>query len=144
MKSAAKRVEERNEGYVLRIEANGQARLKANSTLGLFRGLSTFEQFFYRLPPALDQQRHLQAQLGTDAARRSLIYAPFAPYNIEDYPSFPWRSFLLDTSRHYFPIRALLKHIDTMAMVKLNVFHWSVSQAQGYRVHKAHQNSLLT
>lgn len=142
MENAVKRVEERNEGYVLRIEASGQTRLKANSTLGLFRGLSTFEQLFYRLAPVLDQQRHLQPQLGTDAARRSLIYAPFAPYDIEDYPSFPWRSFLLDTSRHYFPIRALLKHIETMAMVKLNVFHWSVSQDYDIRI--AYRMSLLT
>lgn len=37
------------------------------------------------------------------------VYAPFAPYDIEDRPAFGWRAVLLDTSRHYFGIGAILK-----------------------------------
>jgi hexosaminidase len=53
---------------------------------------------------------------------------------IEDRPRFPWRGLLLDVSRHWMPMEVVLRNLDAMAAVKLNVFHWHLSDDQGFRV----------
>lgn len=96
------------ERYSLSLGTGNKAMLTSNSALGLFRGLSTFGQLFYR--------------------HEEKLYAPFGPYEIHDRPSFGWRAVLLDTSRHFFPIEVLKRQLDIMTMVKLNVLHWLVGQ----------------
>ena len=53
---------------------------------------------------------------------------------IEDHPRFPWRGLHLDVSRHWMPIEVVKRNLDGMAAVKLNVFHWHLSDDQGFRV----------
>ena len=53
---------------------------------------------------------------------------------IEDFPRFKYRGFMLDVSRHFFSIETVKKYIDLMAMYKLNNFHWHLSDDQGWRV----------
>ena len=52
---------------------------------------------------------------------------------IEDSPRFRWRGFMLDVSRHFEPIDVIERTIDGMVVAKLNVFHWHLSDDQGFR-----------
>ena len=71
----------RDESYTLSVPADGRpATLSANTTLGLLRGLSTFQQLWF--------------------AHGSETYMLGAPLSIADAPAFPYRGFMLDTARN--------------------------------------------
>ena len=53
---------------------------------------------------------------------------------IEDYPRFSHRGFMLDCARHFFPLDDIKKVIDSAAFLKLNVFHWHITDDQGWRL----------
>lgn len=53
---------------------------------------------------------------------------------INDAPRFPWRGLMIDVARHYEPLDVLKRNLDAMASVKLNVFHWHLTDDQGFRV----------
>jgi len=100
-----------NESYNLEI-SDKQARLVAPTVVGALRGLETFLQL-------------LQGD-------RDGYYMPAVI--IQDQPRFPWRGLLIDVGRHYEPIEVLKRNLDAMAAVKLNVFHWHLTEDQGFRV----------
>ncbi|KAH9891915.1 N-acetylhexosaminidase [Cubamyces lactineus] len=103
----------RSEGYTLHIPADGStATLSANSTLGLFRGLTTFEQLWY--------------------AYSGQVYTIEAPISIADSPAYPFRGFMLDTSRNYFPVSDIKRTLDAMSWVKMSQFHWHVVDSQSF------------
>lgn len=100
-----------NESYRLDV-TNRQALLTASTVVGAIRGLETVLQL-----------------LSND--RRGF----FLPgVKIEDQPRFPWRGLLIDVGRHFEPVAVLKRNLDAMAAVKLNVFHWHLSEDQGFRV----------
>ncbi|KAK7050523.1 beta-hexosaminidase [Favolaschia claudopus] len=106
-------LETRAEGYTLTIPADGSgAVLKANSTLGLFRGLTTFSQVWYDWK-------------GTG-------YTLSAPFQISDAPKYPYRGFMLDTARNYFPVSDIKRTLDAMSWVKINTLHWHVVDSQSF------------
>jgi hexosaminidase len=100
-----------NESYSLEIN-DKQARLAAPTVVGVLRGLETFLQL-------------LQGD-------RDGFFMP--AIRINDQPRFPWRGLLIDVGRHYEPMEVLKRNLDAMAAVKLNVFHWHLSEDQGFRV----------
>ena len=51
-----------------------------------------------------------------------------------DYPRFQWRGMHLDACRHFFPVSFVKKYIDYLAMYKMNVFHWHLTDDQGWRI----------
>ena len=53
---------------------------------------------------------------------------------IEDYPRFKYRSFMLDVCRHFFSVELIKKYLDLMAAYKLNNFHWHLTDDQGWRI----------
>jgi len=102
-----------NENESYRLEVNDkQARLVAPTVVGALRGLETFLQL-------------LQGD-------RDGYYLP--AIKIQDQPRFPWRGLLIDVARHYEPMEVLKRNLDAMAAVKLNVFHWHLTEDQGFRV----------
>ena len=97
-----------DESYVLDISPE-HAQLTAPTVTGALRGMETFVQL-----------------IGRD------FEAPAV--HIEDHPRFPWRGLMLDVSRHWMPAEVVKRNLDGMAAVKLNVFHWHLSDDQGFRV----------
>ena len=53
---------------------------------------------------------------------------------ISDRPRYSWRGMHLDVSRHFFPKEFIKKYIDCIAMYKMNVFHWHLTDDQGWRI----------
>ena len=53
---------------------------------------------------------------------------------INDYPRFSWRGMHLDVGRHMFSVEFIKKYLDLMAMFKMNVFHWHLTEDQGWRI----------
>ena len=53
---------------------------------------------------------------------------------ITDAPKFGWRGMHLDAARHFMPLEFIKKYIDLLAMHKMNVFHWHLTEDQGWRI----------
>lgn len=99
-----------DESYRLDITAT-EVRLTAANPLGVLHGLQTFLQLVRTTPQGYS--------------------VPAA--SIEDQPRFPWRGLMIDVSRHFIPIPVIERNLDGMEAVKLNVFHWHLSDDQGFR-----------
>ncbi|KAH9850196.1 N-acetylhexosaminidase [Lenzites betulinus] len=103
----------RSEGYALHIPSDGSsATLTANSTLGLLWGLTTFSQLWYEASGE--------------------VYTVEAPVSITDSPAYPFRGFMLDTSRNFFPVADIKRTLDAMSWVKMSQFHWHVVDSQSF------------
>jgi hexosaminidase len=107
------------EGYRLSVEAQ-TVELRASTSTGIFYGIQTLLQLF---PPAIYGQ-----------GPRPGITWTLPQLEIEDFPRFPWRGAMLDCCRHFQPIEFVRKFIDLMALHKLNVFHWHLTDDQGWRI----------
>lgn len=53
---------------------------------------------------------------------------------IQDAPKFDWRGMHLDVCRHFFPVKFIKKYIDLLALYKMNVFHWHLTEDQAWRI----------
>ena len=53
--------------------------------------------------------------------------------SIDDAPRFPWRGLMIDAGRHFQPMDVIKRNLDGMEAVKMNVFHWHLSEDQGFR-----------
>ena len=100
-----------DESYDLTVTDSG-AKLTAPNPLGIIHGLQTFLQLVQITPAG--------------------FAAPAV--TIKDQPRFPWRGLMIDASRHFIPLDVLKRNLDAMAAVKMNVFHWHLSDDQGFRI----------
>ena len=53
---------------------------------------------------------------------------------INDKPRFPWRGFMLDEARHFFGMDTVKRVLDWLAFIKMNTFHWHLTDYQGWRI----------
>ncbi|MFE5593366.1 beta-N-acetylhexosaminidase [Streptomyces sp. NPDC056549] len=112
----------RPEGYRLTVGGPDAAvAIEGGGPAGVFWGAQTLRQL-----------------LGPDAYRKAPVRKKSArdlPYvTIEDAPRFGWRGLLLDVSRHFLPKDDVLRYLDLLAAHKLNVFHFHLTDDQGWRI----------
>jgi hexosaminidase len=99
-----------DESYKLRVTSSS-AEISAQTDVGAMHAMETFLQL-------------VEVQNG--ACRLPAVA-------IDDAPRFAWRGLHLDVSRHFEPIAVIKRTLDGMAVAKLNVFHWHLSDDQGFR-----------
>lgn len=58
----------------------------------------------------------------------------FPAIEIKDEPCFKWRGLMIDVSRHFMHADVIKRNLDAMAAIKMNVFHWHLSDDQGFRI----------
>src|SRR5579872_609152 len=100
-----------DESYKLVVTTKA-ARLTAPNPLGILHGLETFLQL---------------VQPGPNG-----YFVPVV--TIDDKPRFAWRGLMIDVCRHWMPLPVILRQLDAMAAVKMNVFHWHLTDDQGFRI----------
>ncbi len=105
-----------DEGYRLKIKRN-RIIIEANTTTGLFYGFQTL----YQLAP-------------NNINKNNQTKITFSCLEILDYPRFEWRGNHLDVSRHFFDVEYIKKHLDILALYKINKFHWHLTDDHGWRI----------
>lgn len=102
---------EKVDGYSLQVQSKS-AILISNSATGIFYGIQSLRQII------MPDYEGFFVQQGT----------------ILDYPAFGWRAFMLDEGRHFKGKEVVKKMLDEMAYLKMNIFHWHLTEDQGWRI----------
>ncbi|MCC6240227.1 MAG: beta-N-acetylhexosaminidase [Phycisphaerales bacterium] len=113
------------EGYKLEVTCE-RVSLSAPTEAGLFYALQSLVQL---LPVQSLQGRHQTPAAGATGAMLEI-----ANQTIVDWPRFSWRGAMLDVSRHFFNVEQIKQFLDVMALHKLNVFHWHLTDDAGWRI----------
>ena len=108
------------EGYDLAVHKN-RVELKAYRPEGLFYGVQTLLQL---LPPEV---------YSAEKPGENIKWI-IPCLHIFDKPLYEWRGMHLDVSRHFFPVDFIKRYIDLMAMHKMNLFHWHLTDNNGWRI----------
>jgi len=108
------------EGYRLEVQPDATI-IESSYTAGVFYGMQTLRQL---LPVEIEERHSVLNDM--DWHIPCLL--------IEDKPRFPWRGFMLDDGRYFHGKETIYFTLDLMALQKLNVFHWHLTEDQGWRV----------
>ena len=106
------------EGYILDASEN-KIEILGQRPQGIFYGIQTLRQL---LPVGIESSSKINRKW------------PIPCVRIEDFPQFSWRGFMLDESRHFFGKKTVKKMLDIMASLKFNIFHWHLTDDQGWRI----------
>ncbi|MAQ88148.1 MAG: beta-N-acetylhexosaminidase [Candidatus Marinimicrobia bacterium] len=106
------------EGYSLSISANNKLEITSSTYAGLFYGYQTFRQL-------------CGEQLENNSKPTTMV---IPGVDIVDEPTFKYRGMHLDVSRHFFDIDFIKTYIDMIALHKMNVFHWHLTDDNGWRI----------
>ena len=106
------------EGYGLSIDKNNSIEIKSVSYAGLFYGYQTFRQI---CEPDLEGGKNEPS-------------TKIPCLEIVDEPVFSYRGMHLDVSRHFFDVDFIKTYIDMIALHKMNVFHWHLTDDNGWRI----------
>lgn len=104
-----------NSPEAYRLEVNNKTvSITGKSEAGLFYGIQT-----------------LRKSLPSGAENKEIILPAVL---IEDHPRFPYRGMHLDVGRHFFSTDFIKKYIDILALHNINIFHWHLTEDQGWRI----------
>ncbi|MDG1194401.1 MAG: family 20 glycosylhydrolase [Polaribacter sp.] len=109
--AVSKLTTESDESYSLDIKKS-KISINAKTDVGALRGLETLLQLVH--------------------FNKSNYY--FEGVSVNDSPRFVWRGLMIDAARHFQPVDVIKRNLDAMASVKMNVFHWHLTDDQGFRV----------
>ncbi|MFX1477501.1 MAG: beta-N-acetylhexosaminidase [Promethearchaeota archaeon] len=107
------------EGYLLEVYPL-RISISANTPAGIFYGIQTLRQLF---PVELESKKFIENMTWKAPCLK-----------IEDNPRFSWRGYMVDEARHFHGKDVVMKLLDLMALLKMNVFHWHLTDDQGWRV----------
>ena len=99
------------EAYTLKTDAD-RIVITGSDAAGVFYGIQTLRQIIQTKGSQLEIQKA----------------------TITDYPRFAWRAFMLDEGRHFKGAEVVKQLLDQMASLKMNVFHWHLTEDQGWRI----------
>ncbi len=107
------------ENYTLVVSPEKGVRIEALSAAGLARGIQTLRQLF-------------PAEIFCD----KLVQRPWSvpAVEIRDSPEFRWRGLHLDVGRHFFSVDEVCRYIELLAQHRMNMFHWHLTEDQGWRI----------
>lgn len=100
-----------NEAYTLEVNRKGIT-IESETDIGVLHALETLRQLV-----TFNKHEYF-----------------FRGVSIKDAPRFKWRGLMIDVARHFQPVAVLKRNLDAMAAVKMNVFHWHLSDDQGFRI----------
>lgn len=106
------------EGYLFNSNAR-YLKIAAETEAGIFNGLQTLNQL---LPLEIENKKLTEIEWTVPVCK------------IEDKPRFGWRGMHLDVSRHFFDADFIKHYIDLLAFHKMNVFHWHLTDDNGWRI----------
>ncbi|WP_296315831.1 beta-N-acetylhexosaminidase [Winogradskyella sp. UBA3174] len=109
---------ENDEGYSLQILPNS-IEVKAKTDQGAFYAVQTLRQL-------------LSPDFENGSFNAEQVYIPCV--SITDAPQFIYRGMHLDVGRHLFSVDFIKKYVDALAMLKMNTFHWHLTEDQGWRI----------
>lgn len=107
------------EGYKIDVSQN-KITIEAYKSAGLFYGTQTILQM---LPSAIQS---------ASAVKNVEWIVPCV--SIKDKPRFSWRGYMKDVSRTFYSVNVIKKYLDVMALYKMNVFHFHLTDDQGWRI----------
>ena len=107
------------EGYTLSIN-DDRIKITSNTNTGIFYGIQSLLQL---LPNEI--------QAGKPFTVNKIVIDGL---EVKDEPKYSWRSFMLDSGRQYQTPEFIKKYLRSMAMLKMNVFHWHLTEGMGWRI----------
>ncbi len=111
MATSAVQPVETDEQYKLTIDED-RIHIEATTGYGVLRALESLSQLLKE-----DQGKFVWPSL-----------------EIKDHPRYAWRGIMMDVCRHWIPKEVILRNLEAMAAVKMNVLHWHLSEYQAIRV----------
>jgi len=108
-----------NEGYILDVDSV-RIKIKAHKQAGLFYAVQSLLQL-------MPEEVYSKTMVNNITWLVPCMY-------IEDQPKYSWRSFMLDSGRQYQSLEFIKRYLDLMALLKMNVFHWHLTESQGWRI----------
>lgn len=107
------------EGHTLEVN-DRQVVVKANTPQGLFYGMQSFMQL-------------LPAEVESPSKVNGIAWnAPAV--SIQDEPRFGYRGIMFDICRHFMTVDEIKKQLDVLALFKINIMHWHLTDDQGWRI----------